>query len=71
MSKIISFNELLEAIEHLSLDDQESLINVIRHRIADHRRQEISTLILSAREEYKTGKLVPETPQDIMKFILS
>ena len=44
MSKIISFNELLEAIEHLPLDDQESLINVIRHRIADHRRQEISTV---------------------------
>ncbi len=71
MGKAISFNELLEAVDHLSLDDQESLIDVIRHRMADHRRQKISMLISSAREEYQTGKLAPETPQDIMKSILS
>jgi len=52
----ISFNELLEAVEQLSLDEQESLIEVIRHRVADHHRQEISTIILSAREEHKTGR---------------
>ncbi|MBT8421026.1 MAG: hypothetical protein KJO08_09220 [Gammaproteobacteria bacterium] len=71
MGKAISFNELLEAAEHLPLDTQESFIDVLRHRIAEHRRQEIHTLVLSAREEYSSGKLTPQTPQDIMQDILS
>lgn len=71
MAKATSFSELLDAVDHLSLDEQESLIDVVRHRIAEHRRQEISSLISSARKEYKQGELFPETPQDIMNSILS
>nr|VFK12820.1 MAG: hypothetical protein BECKLPF1236B_GA0070989_104024 [Candidatus Kentron sp. LPFa]VFK64113.1 MAG: hypothetical protein BECKUNK1418G_GA0071005_104127 [Candidatus Kentron sp. UNK]VFK68908.1 MAG: hypothetical protein BECKUNK1418H_GA0071006_10081 [Candidatus Kentron sp. UNK] len=70
MGKAISFNELLEAVDHLSPDEQDSLIDVVRHRITEHRRQEISALISSARKEYQQGKLCPETPQDIMNSIL-
>nr|VFJ55534.1 MAG: hypothetical protein BECKFW1821A_GA0114235_105415 [Candidatus Kentron sp. FW] len=70
MDKAISFNELLEAVDYLSLDEQESLVDVVRHRIAEYRRQEISKLVLSARKEYQQGKLSPETPQDIMNSIL-
>ncbi|MDM8564548.1 hypothetical protein QUF74_02750 [Candidatus Halobeggiatoa sp. HSG11] len=65
------FNDVLENVEYLSLDEQESLIDLLRHRIAEHRRQEITKLISSARKEYKEGKLKPETPQDIIKSILS
>lgn len=71
MGTAISFDELLEAVEHLSLDAQESFIDVLRHRIAEHRRREIHGLILSARKEYSSGKLTPETPQNIMEDILS
>ncbi|MCK5719623.1 MAG: hypothetical protein KAH84_06695 [Thiomargarita sp.] len=71
MSKAILFNELLEAVEHLPLDEQESLIDILYRRIADRRRQEISNFRLSARKEYNSGKLIPETPEDIMKDILS
>ena len=71
MGKAILFNELLEAVDHLSPDEQESLIDVVRHRIAEYRRQEISKLVFSARKEYQQGKLSPETPQDIMNSILS
>lgn len=71
MGNTISFNELLEAVDHLPLDEQESLIDVIRRRIAAHRRQEIAGLVSSARKEYKTGKLLPESPDDIMQSILS
>lgn len=71
MGNAISFSELLDAVDHLSLDEQESLIDVVRHRIAECRRKEISSLILSARKEYQQGKSFPETPQDIMNSILS
>ena len=71
MSNAVSFNEVLDAVEQLPIDEQESLIDVIRRRIAARRRREIATLVSSAREEYRTGKLVPETPEDIMRSILS
>ncbi len=69
MAKAASFSELLDAVDRLSLDEQESLIDVVHHRVAESRRQEISSLISSARKEYQQGKLSPETPQDIMNSI--
>jgi hypothetical protein len=70
MSKSISFNELLETVEYLTLDEQESFIDILNRRIAYNRRQEIHKLVLSARNEYKNGKLKPESPQDIMNSII-
>ena len=71
MNQAISFNEVLEAVDHLSLDEQESLVDVIRRRIAAPRRQEIAKLVLSAREECAAGALKPESPDDIMRSLLS
>ena len=70
MNNAVSFHEVLDAVEHLSLDEQESLIDVIRRRIAEHRRREIAGLVSSAREEYRNGKLSPENPDDIIQSIL-
>jgi len=39
MEKTISFNELLEYAKCLSLDEKESLIDILRHRMAEQRRQ--------------------------------
>ncbi|WP_417908865.1 hypothetical protein [Candidatus Electronema sp. PJ] len=71
MNHAVSFNEVLEAADHLSLDEQESLIDLIRRRIANRRRQEIAALVSSAREEYKAGGLHPESPDEIMQSLLS
>ena len=71
MSKAISFGDLLEAANELSLDEQESLIDIIRHRIAERRRQEIVKEVQAARAEYKTGQATIASPDDIMNDILS
>ena len=71
MEKAIPFNDLLEAAEFLSLDEQESLIDVLNHRIAENRRREIYKDVLSARKEYKEGKVKPATPENIINDILS
>lgn len=71
MNHAISFNELLEAADRLSLEEQESLVDVIRRRVANRRRQEISSLVVSAREEHKAGKLRPESQDEIMQSLLS
>ena len=71
MNQTSSFNDVLEAVGRLSLDEQESLVDVIRRRIAARRRQEIAKLVMSARPEYANGKLKPESPDDIMQSLLS
>ncbi|XOF34575.1 MAG: hypothetical protein ACL93V_04590 [Candidatus Electrothrix sp. YB6] len=71
MNNAVSFNKVLDAVEQLPINEQESLIDLIRRRIAEYRRQEIATLVSSAQEEYNTGKLTPESPDDIMQSILS
>ncbi len=70
MNQTISFNDVLEAVDHLSLDEQESLIDVIRRRIAARRRQELAKLVISARKEHANGTLKPESPDDIMQSLL-
>ena len=71
MANAISFHEVLDAVEQLPIDEQESLIDLLRRRIAEYRRQEIAALVSSAQEEYRNGKLTPESPDDIMQSILS
>ncbi|MGR0482710.1 MAG: hypothetical protein ACTFAL_15275 [Candidatus Electronema sp. V4] len=60
MSHAVSFNEILESTDRLSLEEQESLIDVIRRRSANRRRLEIASLVFSAREEFKAGWMRPE-----------
>ncbi|MEK7990056.1 MAG: hypothetical protein VSS52_003555, partial [Thiotrichaceae bacterium] len=63
MNKAISFNDLLEAINALSLDEQESLVDIIRHRIAERRREEV---VKTAQEKYASDTLIAEFPEDLM-----
>lgn len=71
MNHAVSFNEILESADRLSLEEQESLIDVIRRRIATRRRQEIATLVSSAQEGYKAGGLRPESLDEIMQALIS
>jgi hypothetical protein len=38
-----SFDQILEMIDNLSLDEQEDLINIAQNRQADKRREEIAS----------------------------
>lgn len=39
MSQTIPFNQIVEMIDNLSIDEQEDLINIIRHRQIEQRRE--------------------------------
>ena len=71
MGNIITFNEVLESADKLSLDDQETLLEVLHRRIIEHRREELSKEIGDAQKEFQEGKCKPTTPSDLMKEILS
>ena len=67
----MSFNDILEAADQLSLEEQTTLIEVLNRRINEQRRNEIAQEIQQARQEFETGLCRVATPDEILKEILS
>ncbi len=63
--------EVLEAADKLSMEEQETLIDVLRRRLAELRRQHIVRDVRESREAFAAGKCQPASPQEILKEILS
>ncbi len=49
MNKVISFDEALDAIEHLPADQQADLIELMRRRLAERARRRIVRLLHARR----------------------
>lgn len=71
MQPMISFGEVLEAVDKLTLDEQETLIDILYRRMVERRRAELAKDIAEARKEFREGHSQPATPADIMDEILS
>ena len=71
MENVATFNEVLESADKLSLDEQETLAEILRKRLIDHRRTELAKEIQEAQQEYQEGRAQPATPSELMKEILS
>lgn len=63
----ITFQEILDIIESLPEYQQEDLIDIIRHRLIDHKRELIAKNIREARKEYMGGKVKKGTVNDLMR----
>ncbi|QKQ74280.1 hypothetical protein [Nostoc sp. TCL240-02] len=66
MTSVSRLDQVLESIEDLSVDEQETLIDLISHRLAERRRSEIAANIAQAQVEYQTGKVFRGTVTQIM-----
>ncbi|MBW4675057.1 MAG: hypothetical protein KME52_13825 [Desmonostoc geniculatum HA4340-LM1] len=66
MTQFSRLDRVLESVEDLSIDEQEVLIELIRHRLAERRRSEIAANITQAQVEYQTGKVFRGTVNQIM-----
>jgi hypothetical protein len=62
----IPFNQILEIIDALSLDEQNDLINIVKHRQIEKRREEIAVNITKAHQEYQQGKVFRGTVDDVI-----
>jgi len=71
MSQVAVFNEVVEAADSLSMAEQEALVDILRHRLAEARRNGLLGYIREAREEYQAGKAQIADVADIMEDILS
>ncbi|MBM4326862.1 MAG: hypothetical protein FJ118_06820 [Deltaproteobacteria bacterium] len=65
------FGEVLDAVGKLSPDEQETLLVIVRHRLAEQRRKRLLQDIQEATEDFAQGRCDPTTVEDLMKDIHS
>ena len=67
----MSFNDVLETVAKMPLDDQEMLIDILNRRRIARWRTQLAKDIASARRQFRAGKCKVATPEEIMREILS
>ena len=65
MDNVMTFGDILEVADRLSVDDQESLSDILRRRVIERRREGIARDIEEAHEALKAGKCRPAAPDEI------
>jgi hypothetical protein len=64
------FDQLIELIDQLPLEQRESLVEVVRRRNAEDARRRIAASARAAKREHRQGKTKPTTPDELMREIL-
>ena len=70
MTHNLQFAEVVEAVDHLSLDEQQELIDIVHRRLAQAVRARLTDEIQEARREFAEGRCVPATADELMREIL-
>ena len=60
------FQKAIESVEMLPVDDQLLLVEIINHRLIQHRRTELVAMVAGARESYRTGNVRRGTVEDLL-----
>lgn len=69
--KNVTLKEVLEKTEKLSLEEQETLIDILQRRMVECQRTELAKDIQDAQKEFQEGRCHPVTPSELMQEILS
>ena len=62
-----TFQKALEIVESLPEEQRESLMDIVKRRLIEERRDRLAQSIVEAREEYKRGKIRKGTVDDLMR----
>lgn len=66
-----TYGQVLDSIETLPADQQESLVELLQKRLAERRRLALVEAVQEARTEFKSGRCRPATPAEIMRKVLA
>ena len=66
MPQTMQFSKILEMIDYLSFDEQDDLINIVKHRQIEKRREQIAQNISQARQDYQKGNVFRGNIDDII-----
>ena len=67
----MNFGAALDAAGGLSVEEHETLIEVLRHRVADANRQRLYSEVQAARREFAEGQCQFTSPSELMQEVLS
>ena len=65
------FSEILDAVNELTTEEQVDLVEIVRHRLLERRRDELAEEIQQARLDHRAGRCLPAPPETILRDILS
>ena len=65
--KGVNFQEALEIIESFPEEQRESLIEIVKYRLVEERRNQLAQGIKEAREEFRRGEVKRGTVDDLMR----
>ena len=63
----VTFQEVLDIVESLPEYQQEDLVDIIRRRLIQQRRNRLADSVREAREEYARGETKKGTVDDLIK----
>ena len=66
-----TYGQVVDSIEALPDEQQESLLDLMQRRLVERRRQALARSVQEARKEFKSGKCRPATPAEIMRKVLA
>ncbi len=64
------FTDVLESVEGLPADEKEMLVDIVRSRLVEKRREELRYEIDAARREFENGDIKPMTADQVMDEVL-
>ena len=64
--KTATFDEALDIIESFPEDQRESIVEIVKQRLAEERRGQLAQTIKEAREEYARGEVRRGTVDDLI-----
>ena len=71
MDQTLRFDEVLDAVDKFSLEDQETLLEILHRRRIARRRAELAQDCHEARREFQSGSAQPRPPTELIAEILS
>lgn len=71
MEGMRSFDEVLEAADNLTLDEQTELVDILSRRMNERRRRELKQDVDGARREFQKGQVHPASPDELIQEILA
>lgn len=69
MANDVTFDEALEAVEHLPPDEQAELVAVIQRRLAERGRQRVVDEVREGRDSFRAGQAAPASVDDLIREI--
>ena len=64
------FADVLDAADQLSLEDQQNVVEILRSRIIEKRRDDLAIEVAEAEAEFRAGNAGPRSARQLIDEIL-